>query len=137
MTTTKNTGTKNTASTVAVIMPPITPVPIACWLFEAAPVAMASGTTPKMKASEVITIGRNRSVAASIAARTTEVPGFQRSRANSTIRIAFLAERPMIVISPILKYTSLGMPRRYTAATAPMTPSGITSITETGIAQLS
>ena len=84
-------------------MPPITPVPMACWLFEEAPVAIASGTTPKMKASEVITIGRKRSVAASIVAWTMLVPGFHRSRANSTIRIAFLADRPMIVMSPILK----------------------------------
>jgi hypothetical protein len=38
-TTTKNTGTKNTASTVAVIMPPITPVPMARWLAEPAPLA--------------------------------------------------------------------------------------------------
>ena len=39
-TTTKNTGTKNTASAVPVIMPPITPVPMARWLAEPAPLAM-------------------------------------------------------------------------------------------------
>ena len=38
-TTTKNTGTKNTASAVPVIMPPITPVPMARWLAEPAPLA--------------------------------------------------------------------------------------------------
>jgi hypothetical protein len=44
----------------AVIMPPITPVPIARWLAEPAPVAITSGSTPQMKASEVIRIGRKR-----------------------------------------------------------------------------
>ena len=109
---TKKTGTNRTARIVAEIMPPSTPVPMACWLFDAAPEAMARGTTPKMKASEVMTIGRKRSVDASMVASTSDLPGFQRSLANSTIRIAFLAERPMIVMRPILKYTSLGSPRR-------------------------
>ena len=39
----KNTGTKNIASTVAVIMPPTTPVPMAFWLPAPAPCASASG----------------------------------------------------------------------------------------------
>ena len=56
MTTTKNTGT-NTTARVATIMPPITPVPMACWLAELAPVAMANGTTPRINASDV-KIGR-------------------------------------------------------------------------------
>ena len=59
---------KNTAITVAPSMPPITPVPIECRLFADAPVAMASGTQPRMKARDVITIGRSRSVAAVTAA---------------------------------------------------------------------
>src|SRR5690606_32310088 len=50
ITKTKKTGTKNTASTVAEIIPPITPVPIARWLPELAPVAIASGRTPSVKA---------------------------------------------------------------------------------------
>ncbi|MNY66818.1 hypothetical protein D3C86_2043070 [compost metagenome] len=49
-------------------MPPITPVPMACWLAEPAPLAMARGTTPRMNAIEVITIGRKRRRAASMAA---------------------------------------------------------------------
>ena len=52
---------KNTAITVAPSMPPITPVPIECRLFADAPVAIASGTQPRMNASDVITIGRSRS----------------------------------------------------------------------------
>ena len=47
--TTKNTGTRNTASTVAVIMPPITPVPIARWLAEPAPVE-AAAPAPRRRA---------------------------------------------------------------------------------------
>ena len=53
-TTTKNSGTKKTASIVAVIIPPITPVPMACLLPELAPLAIASGITPTVNASEVM-----------------------------------------------------------------------------------
>ena len=59
-TTTKNTGTKNTANTVAAIMPLITPVPMARWLDEPAPVDTTNGSTPRMKATEVMMIGRKR-----------------------------------------------------------------------------
>src|ERR1017187_3849676 len=64
-TTTKNTGTKMTASKVAVIIPPATPVPMSCRLAEPAPVLNASGDTPRMNASDVIRIGRSRKCAAS------------------------------------------------------------------------
>ncbi|MNV55086.1 hypothetical protein D3C71_1473090 [compost metagenome] len=43
----------------------------------------------------------------------------------------------MMVIRPTLKNTSLGMPRKVTANTAPSTPNGTTSSTEVGIDQLS
>ena len=56
------------ATKVAASMPPMTPVPIEWRLAEPAPVLMASGSTPRMKASEVMTIGRKRSRAASMAA---------------------------------------------------------------------
>ncbi len=59
-TTRKKIGTKNTARKVPTTMPPITPVPMARWLAELAPVAIASGKVPKMKAIEVITMGRKR-----------------------------------------------------------------------------
>jgi len=136
-TTTKNTGTKNTASTVALIMPPNTPVPIACCVSALAPVASISGTTPRAKASDVIRIGRRRRRAASTAASTSPRPCACSWRAYSTIRMAFFAERPMMVIMPTLKNTSFGMPRSITASTAPSRPSGTTSITETGMLQLS
>src|SRR5690554_2547797 len=77
LTTTKKTGTKYTASTVAAIIPPITPVPTA-WLLPAlAPLASASGKTPRVKASEVMMIGRKRRRAASMAAATKLMPPFR------------------------------------------------------------
>ncbi len=126
------------ARKVAVSIPPITPVPIACWLAEPAPLLIASGSTPRMKASEVIRIGRRRSRAASSAASTGPIfsPTCS-SRANSTIRIAFFADRPMVVSRPTWKNTSLSRPRSVAASSAPITPSGTTSITENGIDQLS
>ncbi|KAG1353403.1 hypothetical protein G6F61_014643 [Rhizopus arrhizus] len=118
-------------------MPPNTPVPIACWVSFDAPCASISGTTPSANASEVITIGRRRSRAASSAASASPRPCCCSCRANSTMRIAFFADSPITVIMPTLKNTSLGMPRNNTAATAPSRPSGTTSITASGIDQLS
>ncbi|MOA24104.1 hypothetical protein D3C78_1447690 [compost metagenome] len=134
---TKNKGTKNTASTVPVIMPPSTPVPIARWLDELAPEASTSGTTPRPKASDVMMMGRKRRWAAWSAAWNTDLPSACRSLANSMIRIAFFAERPMIVISPTWKYTSLAYPRISVASTTPSTPRGTTRITASGMLQLS
>ena len=65
------------------------------------------------------------------------MPRSCRVRANSMIRIAFFDDRPMMAIRPTLKNTSLGMPRRVTASTAPSMPSGTTRITANGIDQLS
>ena len=47
-------GTMNTDSSVPMSMPQNTVVPMARWLAELAPLAKYSGTTPKMKANEVI-----------------------------------------------------------------------------------
>ena len=118
-------------------MPPITPVPMARWLAELAPEAMASGTTPAVKASEVIRMGRKRRCAASSAACSTLRPWACKSLANSMIRMAFFADRPMMVIRPIWKYTSLVSPRMFTPISTPSTPSGTTRITASGIDQLS
>ncbi|MNL14573.1 hypothetical protein D3C87_1355180 [compost metagenome] len=122
---------------MAVIIPPITPVPMARWLPEPAPVAIASGSTPRINANDVIRIGRKRRCTASSVASTSPLPWACRSLANSTIRMAFFAERPIVAIRPTLKYTSLGMPRSVTPSSAPSTPSGTTSSTATGIDQLS
>ena len=91
------------ARTVAVSMPPITPVPMSFWLAAPAPVEMARGVTPAMKASDVIRIGRRRRRAASLAASRGDLPARSAASANSTIRMAFLADRPMVVSRPTWK----------------------------------
>ena len=96
-----------TASAVPVKMPPTTPVPITRWLAEPAPVDKASGSTPSVNAIDVITIGRKRKCAAASADSIRPLPWACRSLANSMIKIAFLADRPMMVIRPTWKYTSL------------------------------
>ncbi len=118
-------------------MPPSTPVPIECRLPEPAPVLIASGSTPSMNAAEVITIGRRRWCAADSVASIRPMPLRCSSCANSTIRMAFFADRPIVVSSPTWKYTSFSSPRSSVAVTAPMTPSGTTSSTANGIDQLS
>ena len=55
-------------------MPPATAVPTEFRASRPAPLANTSGSTPRMKASEVIRIGRSRSLEASIAASTTPQP---------------------------------------------------------------
>ena len=90
-------------STVAAIIPPITPVPTAIRLAAPAPLASTSGTMPIVKASEVMMIGRRRKRAAALTASMRERPRSSSSMANSTIRIAFFAASPMIVMRPTLK----------------------------------
>ena len=82
-------------------------------------------------------MGRRRRRAAVTAASISVRPSACNWRANSTMRMAFLADRPMMVIMPTLKKTSLGISRSITAATVPSNPSGTTSITDSGMDQLS
>ena len=130
-------GTNSTASSVPTMMPPITPVPMARWLAAPAPLAMASGSTPSVKASEVMMIGRKRRCAAASADCKALLPWACKSLANSMIRMAFLADSPMMVMRPTWKYTSLDMPRPVMASSTPSTPSGTTRMTASGIDQLS
>jgi len=51
--------------------------------------------------------------------------------------MAFFAARPMMVMRPTLKYTSADKPRSIVSSTDPSTPSGTTSSTAIGTAQLS
>lgn len=100
-TTTKNTGTKKMARTVAVTIPPITPVPTAFCAPEPAPELITSGITPRINAVDVIRIGRRRIRTASSVASIRPLPSFSiRSLANSTISIAFFADKPMVVSRP-------------------------------------
>ena len=85
------------------IMPPITPVPMARWRPSRRRVASASGSTPRPKASEVIRMGRSAGAPRPSAASTSSMPCSCWSLANSTIRIAFLADRPIVVSRPTWK----------------------------------
>ncbi len=88
---------------VAAIMPPATPVPTAMRLAAPAPRATSSGTIPSTKASEVMIMGRRRNFTAAIVASKVLLPSASSSIANSTMRMAFLAARPMMVMRPTLK----------------------------------
>ena len=81
----------------------MTPVPTELRAPAPAPVERTSGSTPRMNASEVMRIGRNRRRAASSAAAEYDSPSPRLSMAYSTIRIAFLAARPISVTRPIWK----------------------------------
>ncbi|CAM4168697.1 hypothetical protein PAYE108092_20845 [Paracoccus yeei] len=89
--------------TADVAMPPRTPMPMDFCAAAPAPLAKASGMTPSMKASVVIRIGRSRMREASTAASSKGLPCFRSISANSTIRMAFRAARPMVVSIPTLK----------------------------------
>ena len=88
------------ASRVAASMPLITTVPRMRREAAPAPVAIHSGRQPKMKANDVIRIGRSRTLAPSSAAVTASAPASRRALANSTIRIAFFAARPISITIP-------------------------------------
>jgi hypothetical protein len=92
---------------------------------------------PKMKASEVIMIGRKRSWAALIAASATLAPFVRWSRANSTTRMAFLAAMAIISTMPIWQYMSLANWRAIIPPTTPSRASGTARITAIGLVQLS
>jgi hypothetical protein len=130
-------GTKKIARKVAASMPPITPVPTECRAPAPAPWRAPAAAHPRMNASDVIRIGRNRRRAASSAAAEADRPSWYFSSAYSTIRMAFLAARPSSVTRPIWKYTSFVMPRSQTAASAPKVPKGMASITDSGSDQRS
>ena len=96
------TGMMKMAMQVAANMPPMTAPPMTCRDRAPAPLAMASGTQPRMKANEVIRIGRRRSWAPLRVASTSDNSPFSYSiLANSTIRMAFLAARPISITRPI------------------------------------
>jgi len=83
-------------------MPLDTAMPIDLRELAPAPVASTSGITPRMKAKEVMRMGRKRARAASSAASMTGLPSnMRRSRATSTIKIAFLAESAISSTRPI------------------------------------
>ncbi|MBA7658413.1 hypothetical protein ES703_66364 [subsurface metagenome] len=100
--TTKNVGTNSTARQVEAIMPENTVMPIDLRALAPAPVASTSGSTPRMKANDVIRIGRNRARAALTADSSSGLPSRTcSSNATSTMRMAFLADSAIRRMMPI------------------------------------
>ena len=100
-TTTKHTGIRKIPNSVLKVMPATTALPMDTRAPAPGPVATASGRQPRMNANEVIRIGRRRRRDASTAASTTPMPFSIFILAYSTIKIAFLAARPISIIKPI------------------------------------
>ena len=128
---------KKIPNTVTPSIPENTAVPKACRISAPAPVPSTSGTTPRMKASDVIRIGRSRSFAASSTASAAVAPASCRCLANSTIRIAFLAARPIRTTRPICVKMLLSRPASQTPAIAAKRHIGTIRMIASGSAQLS
>ena len=85
----------------AQIMPPKTGVPTFRRASREGPSATTKGSSPRMKAKDVIITGRNRSLAPSVAASSNGMPSARRSLANSTMRMPFFAANPISTTMPI------------------------------------
>src|SRR5881296_2967096 len=124
-------------------IPPNTARPRRILACAPAPEERISGTTPRINANAVMRIGRNRSRTATNAASMMLLPCSYSSLANSTIRLAFLAERPISITRPIWRNTSFSLAcgatslKSHRVPNAPNTAIGVTSSTLKGRAQLS
>ncbi len=134
--TTKSTGMRKMAIPVENSMPVIVTVPISRRAWPPAPSAFHSGNSPKMNANDVMRIGRSRRRAPFSAASTSDSPFSSSALANSTMRIAFFAERPISMRRPIWAYTSLSRRRIQRPTNAPATAIGVLSSTLHGSDQL-
>src|SRR5262249_22220020 len=99
--------------------------------------AMHNGTTPRMKANDVIRMGRNLSRDASIVASATDFPCTCSSLANSTTRMAFLHARPTNTTRPICTKMLTDVLVNQTPMSEDSTHKGTTRMTASGNAQLS
>jgi hypothetical protein len=118
-------------------MPLKTAVPSVRRISAPAPLESKRGTTPRMKAIDVITIGRSRSRQASMVASRTGMPFSRCTLANSTIRIAFLLASPTSTTKPIWVKMLMSMLAIHTPAIALKRHMGTTKITARGSDQLS
>ena len=82
-------------------IPPMTTVPSVWRDIPPEPVANQSGRHPKTKANDVIRIGRNRMRAPISAASDRDLPFSTSVLAYSTMRMAFLADSQINMMSPI------------------------------------
>ena len=113
----KNTGVRKMPNSVTPTMPLKTAIPSDRRISAPAPVATASGITPRMKANEVIRIGRSRSRHASSVASWRDRPSTCICLAYSTIRMAFLHARPTSTTRPICTKMLTSRPVNSTPAT--------------------
>ena len=101
------------------------------------PDANHNGMQPRMKANDVIRIGRNRMAAPVCAASMSDLPFSNSVFANATIKIAFFAASPMSMIKPICANTLFCNDRTFSARNAPKIAVGVPSNTLKGSDQLS
>ena len=133
----KNTGVRKTPNRVTPIMPLNTAVPSERRISDPAPVARTSGTTPRMKAKDVIVMGRSRSRDASTAASARDLPPRCNCWANSTTRMAFLHASPTRTTRPICTKMLTESFVAHTPASAQSRHIGTTRMTARGMVQLS
>ncbi|KAG0739104.1 hypothetical protein G6F32_017495 [Rhizopus arrhizus] len=81
-------------------------------------------------------MGRSRNRAASRTAASGSAPSISLARANSTIKIAFLAARPTSTTNPICVKMLLSPPETQTPAIAESSAMGAINSTENGSDQL-
>ena len=133
----KNTGVRKIPKRVTPSMPLKTVVPRVRRISAPAPWPSISGSTPRMNASDVITIGRSRSRHASSVAWRRDSPASRWYLANSTIRIAFLLASPTSTTKPIWVKMLMSSPAILTPRIALKRHIGTTRITASGSDQLS
>ena len=124
-------------ATVTPIMPKNTEVPKLWRSSKPEPVPKAKGTTPNMKAREVMAMGLSLFFEALLTALTSSSPCSSLCFANSTISIAFLQAKPIKTMNPICVIMLLSIPRACTPEIAKNNTRGTINITANGIVQLS
>ena len=118
-------------------MPLKTAVPSVRRISAPAPCETIKGSTPRMKANDVITIGRKRNVQASRVASRRGLPFCRCCLANSTMRMAFLLASPTSTTKPTWVKIFMSMPATLTPVSALNRHMGTTRITASGNDQLS
>ena len=94
-------GVRNRSASVPKSSPPTVPTPTDMLPLAPTPVANIRGSIPNIIVADVMMMGRNRALAADIAAAINPIPSFRRSVAYSVSSIAVLASNPINIISPI------------------------------------
>ena len=98
---TNNAGTIKIWQIIPINIPPMAAVPKVRLPCAPTPKANIIGSKPTTMAKEVIKIGRKRAAAPKTAAQVMLIPMRRRSNANSTIKMAFFANKPINMIKAI------------------------------------